>query len=73
MFGLKIIFLFFIRLYRKFISPILGPSKCRFYPTCSAYAYEAISKYGAIKGGFLTVKRILKCHPFNPGGYDPVP
>lgn len=69
---MKFIFLFFIRLYRKFISPLSKPH-CRFYPTCSAYAYEAISKYGALKGGFLTVKRILKCHPFNAGGYDPVP
>ena len=70
---MKTILLFFIRLYRRIISPLLGPSKCRFYPTCSAYAYEAITRYGALKGGFLTVKRILKCHPFNPGGYDPVP
>lgn len=69
---MKKVFLFLIRLYRKFISPLF-PGKCRFYPTCSAYAMEAIEKYGAIKGGFLTVKRILKCHPFNPGGYDPVP
>lgn len=69
---MKFIFLFFIRLYRKFISPLSKPH-CRFYPTCSAYAYEAISKYGALKGGFLTFKRILKCHPFNAGGYDPVP
>ncbi len=69
---MKRIFLFFIRLYRKFISPLFPP-KCRFYPTCSAYAYEAIEKYGALKGGLLAVKRILKCHPFNKGGYDPVP
>lgn len=69
---MKSVFLFFIRLYRKYISPLSKPH-CRFYPTCSAYAYEAISKYGALKGGFLTVKRILKCHPFNAGGYDPVP
>lgn len=45
---------------------------CRFYPTCSQYALEAVEKYGAIKGGFLAIKRILKCHPFHPGGYDPV-
>lgn len=69
---MKKLFLFFIRLYRKYISPLF-PARCRFYPTCSAYAYEAIEKYGALKGGFLTVKRILKCHPFNAGGYDPVP
>lgn len=69
---MKYVFLFFIRLYRKYISPLSKPH-CRFFPTCSAYAYEAIKKYGALKGGFLTVKRILKCHPFNAGGYDPVP
>lgn len=69
---MKYVFLFFIRLYRKYISPLSNPN-CRFFPTCSAYAYEAIKKYGALKGGFLTVKRILKCHPFNAGGYDPVP
>ena len=69
---MKYVFLFFIRLYRKYISPLSKPH-CRFYPTCSAYAYEVIKKYGALKGGFLTVKRILKCHPFNAGGYDPVP
>lgn len=69
---MKYVFLFFIRLYRKYISPLSKPH-CRFYPTCSVYAYEAIKKYGALKGGFLTVKRILKCHPFNAGGYDPVP
>ena len=68
---MKYVFLFFIRLYRKYISPLSKPH-CRFFPTCSAYAYEAIKKYGALKGGFLTVKRILKCHPFNAGGYDPV-
>ncbi|HPE36933.1 MAG TPA: membrane protein insertion efficiency factor YidD, partial [Spirochaetales bacterium] len=56
--------------YRRFISPLKPPS-CRFYPTCSAYALEAIQKYGAAKGGALAVKRILRCHPYNPGGYDP--
>jgi putative membrane protein insertion efficiency factor len=60
-----------IRLYRYLIAPLL-PSSCRFVPTCSAYSLEAVSKYGALKGGLLTVKRILKCHPFHPGGYDPV-
>ncbi|MDP4133049.1 MAG: membrane protein insertion efficiency factor YidD [Bacillota bacterium] len=69
---IKRLFLFLIRLYRKRISPLFGP-KCRFYPSCSLYAYEAIEKYGALKGGYLAVKRILKCHPFNAGGYDPVP
>lgn len=61
-----------IRFYRGAISPLLPPS-CRFYPTCSQYALEAIQKYGALKGGYLAIRRILKCHPFHPGGYDPVP
>lgn len=60
-----------IKFYRKYISSLKRPS-CRFYPTCSEYALEAINKYGALKGGFLSIKRILKCHPFNKGGYDPV-
>ena len=61
-----------IGFYRKFISPI-KPRCCRFTPTCSEYAYEAFKKYGFFKGLYLSVKRILKCHPFNKGGYDPVP
>lgn len=61
-----------IRFYRKFISPLHGPT-CRFVPTCSEYALEAIEKYGALKGGWLAVKRIAKCQPFHKGGYDPVP
>ena len=61
-----------IRFYRRHISPMFPPC-CRFTPTCSAYALEAVEKYGALKGGYLAVKRILKCHPFHPGGYDPVP
>lgn len=65
-------FLLCIRFYQLAISPMKGPS-CRFVPTCSQYAYEAITKYGAIKGGYLSVRRILKCHPFHKGGYDPVP
>ena len=69
---MKFILLGIITFYRKCISP-LKPATCRFYPTCSAYAYEAVKKYGAIKGTWLAVKRILKCHPFHPGGYDPVP
>ncbi len=60
-----------IKVYRKFISPLKKPC-CRFYPTCSAYAMQAIEKYGAFKGSFLAIKRILKCHPFNDGGYDPL-
>jgi uncharacterized protein len=64
--------LFLIMIYRKIISP-LKPPTCRFYPTCSAYALEAITKYGPIRGSFLAVKRVLRCHPLNPGGFDPVP
>jgi len=60
-----------IKFYRKFISPLKGPS-CRFYPTCSQYAMDAINKYGLIKGSYLSIKRILRCHPFNKGGYDPL-
>ena len=60
-----------IKFYRKYISSLKSPC-CRFSPTCSEYALEAISKYGALKGGFLSIKRVLKCHPFNKGGYDPV-
>ena len=61
-----------IRLYKVTLSPHLPPS-CRFYPTCSDYGFEAIRKYGALKGGGLTVRRLLRCQPFHPGGYDPVP
>lgn len=65
-------FLVLIRLYQYTLSPVLGPA-CRFYPSCSEYAYQAVSKYGMLKGAALAAKRILKCHPFNPGGIDPVP
>lgn len=61
-----------IRFYRAYISP-LKPPCCRFVPTCSEYALEAIQKYGPAKGGWLAAKRIAKCHPFHKGGYDPVP
>ncbi|GAB1421244.1 membrane protein insertion efficiency factor YidD [Anaerolineales bacterium] len=61
-----------IRFYKKFISPGL-PSSCRYEPTCSAYTYEAIEVHGVIKGTWLGIKRIARCHPGYPGGYDPVP
>ena len=61
-----------IRFYRAAISPMHQPC-CRFIPTCSQYALEAVEKYGALKGGYLALRRILRCHPFHAGGYDPVP
>lgn len=62
-----------IRLYQLTISRALPSGTCRFYPTCSHYGYEAIAKYGLIKGGWLAAWRVMRCQPFNPGGYDPVP
>jgi putative membrane protein insertion efficiency factor len=67
----KLLFLL-IKGYQKGISPFL-PARCRFYPTCSQYGVESIKRFGAVKGSYLTVKRILKCHPFHPGGIDEVP
>ena len=61
-----------IRFYQREISP-LSPPRCRYIPTCSQYALEAVEKYGAIKGTFMATKRILRCNPFHKGGYDPVP
>ena len=61
-----------IRTYQLVLSPILGPA-CRFSPSCSEYAYQAITRYGPVKGSVLTLKRLFRCHPFHPGGYDPVP
>jgi putative membrane protein insertion efficiency factor len=58
--------------YQKFLSPLWGP-RCRFFPTCSSYAYEAITRFGFFIGMFFTSKRLLKCHPFHEGGFDPVP
>ncbi|AMM42290.1 protein containing DUF37 [Candidatus Desulfofervidus auxilii] len=63
--------IFLIKLYQRIISPLFPPS-CRFYPSCSAYAIEAIGRYGLIKGGLKAILRLAKCHPFHPGGYDPV-
>ena len=69
---MKGILLALVRFYRRAISP-LRPPCCRFYPTCSQYALEAIEKHGALKGGYLAVRRVLRCNPFHRGGYDPVP
>jgi putative membrane protein insertion efficiency factor len=69
---MKRVLLAFIGAYRLLLSPFLG-ANCRFYPTCSAYASEAIETHGAARGTWLAVKRILKCHPWHPGGVDPVP
>ena len=60
-----------IRFYRRFISPLLPPA-CRFYPTCSQYALQALERYGILKGGWLAIKRLSKCHPYHPGGLDPL-
>lgn len=68
---LKSAVIFAIKVYQK--ATFFKNPSCRFYPSCSNYSIMAISKYGVFKGGWLTVKRICKCHPFNPGGYDPVP
>jgi uncharacterized protein len=64
--------IFAVRLYQRFISPLSGPS-CRFYPSCSAYAVTALTRFGPLRGGWLTLRRLARCHPWNPGGVDPVP
>jgi uncharacterized protein len=61
-----------IRLYQLLLSPLLG-QRCRFHPSCSQYALEAIGRHGPVKGGWLGLRRVCRCHPLNPGGYDPVP
>jgi len=66
------IFIFIIKVYRKYISPLKSQPTCRFYPTCSQYSLEALEKYGTIKGSYLSFKRVIRCNPFNPGGYDPL-
>ena len=68
---MKRLLLLCIYIYRKYISPLKRPS-CRFYPTCSAYAMEAIEKKGAFLGSIMAIRRVLRCHPFSDGGYDPV-
>jgi len=62
----------FIRGYQRFVSPAFPPS-CRFHPSCSQYALEAVTRHGALRGGWLAARRLARCHPFHPGGYDPVP
>jgi len=69
---MKTVVLGLIRLYQLLLSPLLPPA-CRFVPSCSQYGYEAIRRYGVLRGGWLAVKRVARCHPFHPGGYDPVP
>jgi uncharacterized protein len=69
---MKYIALGLIRLYQVTLSPLLPPS-CRFEPSCSRYTYQAIERYGFIRGGWLGFRRILRCNPFNPGGFDPIP
>ncbi|WP_206811283.1 membrane protein insertion efficiency factor YidD [Paradesulfitobacterium ferrireducens] len=68
---MKYVFIGLIKFYQKFISPLKRPS-CRFQPTCSEYSVQALMKYGLVKGSWKSLVRILKCHPFHPGGYDPV-
>lgn len=70
---MKKIMIFLINLYRKYLSPLKKRPTCIYTPTCSQYAIEALEKYGFLKGSFLAVRRILRCHPFAKGGYDPVP
>lgn len=69
---MKTLLIGLLRFYRYAISPMLGRN-CRFHPTCSEYAIEAVQRHGALRGGWLALKRVGRCHPFNPGGYDPVP
>ena len=69
---MRILLIFFIKLYKIILSPFFPPA-CRFYPTCSQYALEAIKKHGSLKGLYLTLRRLLRCHPLCEGGFDPVP
>jgi putative membrane protein insertion efficiency factor len=70
---MKRFLIFLIKMYRRFISPLKGRPSCIYVPTCSSYAITALEKYGVLKGTYLAIKRILRCHPFAKGGYDPVP
>ena len=69
---LAAVLLLLLAIYRRSLSPLLGP-RCRYVPTCSSYAVEAVQRHGALRGSWLTLKRLLRCHPFAEGGYDPVP
>ena len=69
---MKYLLLLLLRGYKRFVSPMLG-QRCRFHPSCSTYTMEAIERFGVMRGGWLGVRRIGRCHPFHPGGYDPVP
>lgn len=69
---IRALILFALRIYKRIISPLLPPA-CRFYPSCSEYAADAIAKHGVLRGGILAAKRLVKCHPLHPGGFDPVP
>ncbi|MBF0183836.1 MAG: membrane protein insertion efficiency factor YidD [Magnetococcales bacterium] len=69
---IKYLLIGLIRIYRYVLSPIL-PQSCRFFPSCSEYALEAVQRYGGWRGGWLALKRLLRCHPYHPGGFDPIP
>lgn len=69
---MKRLLLGLVRFYQYLISPLLGP-RCRFHPSCSQYAVETLERYGALRGSWLALRRLLRCHPWHPGGYDPVP
>ncbi|KAB8198799.1 membrane protein insertion efficiency factor YidD [Marilutibacter maris] len=66
------LFIALLRFYKRWISPLLGP-RCRFYPSCSDYAMQSIARFGTLKGSWLAARRLARCHPLNPGGFDPVP
>lgn len=71
--GARAVAIWPLRIYQRYLSPLKGAPSCRFHPTCSSYAIEAIEVHGALQGSWMGFKRVLRCHPFHPGGYDPVP